>query len=139
MKTTSLLRIASMLPLACVSPTASGAPLGDTRTVTLAPGETTAPLGDAFLVSFTRVLNDSRCPIDVMCVWSGNAAVEIGVGSSRATMHADTLNTAVQPHETIWGSYRITVLELAPMPRSGTPIPADGYRLTLRVQRFGGD
>ena len=37
-----------------------------------------AKLDGVFTIAFKSVLNDSRCPINVTCVWAGNGRVELG-------------------------------------------------------------
>jgi predicted enzyme related to lactoylglutathione lyase len=43
-------------------------------TFTLKPGQTAAAQG--VIVTFRHVLSDSRCPINALCVWAGEATVE---------------------------------------------------------------
>ena len=78
------------------------------------------------------VHNDSRCATDIVCVWSGNAEVELEV---RAHMETDTLmlNTHVGTKEGIVGGYKIQLIDLQPAPQSNRPIEQDEYRVTLRV------
>jgi hypothetical protein len=45
---------------------------------TLAAGAS-ASLDNRFLVTFEKVLEDSRCPMNARCVWEGNARVLISV------------------------------------------------------------
>ncbi|MFH1764671.1 MAG: hypothetical protein ABIF09_10810 [Gemmatimonadota bacterium] len=37
--------------------------------------------GSVLRFSFGEVLEDSRCPVDVTCVWAGNAKVVIGIAA----------------------------------------------------------
>jgi len=105
----------------------------------LAPGVEVSPFGDPFRVTFLAVANDSRCPIDAMCVWQGNAAVEIGVRLGMGPTIPDTLHTAATPKDAIWWGYRITLVALDPVPRAATPVPPGDYRATVKVGRFGPD
>lgn len=48
------------------------------------PAEAEIPLGGAVQISglsitFDRVIEDSRCPSDVMCIWAGSAAVALTI------------------------------------------------------------
>lgn len=83
-------------------------------------------------VHFLGVTSDSRCAVDVQCVWSGNAEVALDV---RAGGEADTLllNTHQGAKEGIVGNYRIVLVSLAPLPHSERPIEPGDYRVSLRV------
>jgi len=70
---------AGLLPLllaACaISPAASGArAVADGSSFPLAAGETVT-LPDRGRLRYDRIVNDSRCPPDVQCVWAGDAEV----------------------------------------------------------------
>lgn len=46
---------------------------------TLRAGTTTRIEGTSLRVTFVEVVNDSRCPPDVQCIWEGDATVRIRV------------------------------------------------------------
>ncbi len=104
-------------------------------TVTLSRGDTALVAG--IPLTFTVVLEDSRCPVDVVCVWAGNAAVELAVGPPVGTSgptHQLILNTTVGTRVgEAWG-LRVTLLELRPEPVSTRQIPPDEYVVKLRVE-----
>ena len=58
--------------LACAEgpSTPADVPLGSE--FTLAPGETALVGDDGLLVTFESVTEDSRCPMDAICVWAGS-------------------------------------------------------------------
>ena len=56
-----------------VLPTATVAPLAES--FKLRVGQTAAITGTNVRVKFDRVVADSRCPIDVQCVWAGSASI----------------------------------------------------------------
>ena len=125
--------------LGCVKPPTMNLALGAETTLTLSPGVESAPLGDQLRITFLAVANDSRCPIDAMCFWAGNAAVVLGMRLGTGPTIPDTLNTAVTPNDATWWGYRITVVGLTPTPRAAVPVEPAEYRVTLRVLRFGPD
>ena len=47
-------------------------------------------------VSFAQVVEDSRCPASVVCVWQGNGAIRLDITTGRGAQSA-TLNTAAEP------------------------------------------
>jgi hypothetical protein len=106
-----------------------------TREVTLRVGETT--FVENIEIRFGGVLEDSRCPVDVACVWAGNAQAALGVGPRRGTQGPTEqvlLNTTegVQSGES-WG-LRVTLVDLTPAPRSTHPIPPENYLIRLKVE-----
>lgn len=90
-------------------------------------------------VTFLRVLADSRCPADVVCVWQGNAAVQLSVvrlGQQR-TARRIVLNTTLEPRAFVFREYRLVMGELQPYPVSTNPIKLRAYKLTLQVDFIG--
>jgi hypothetical protein len=86
-------------------------------------------------VTFIRVASDSRCPVDVTCVWTGNAAVELSVGPviGEAPLYPLTLNTDVDPREAdAWGLH-VALVDLEPKLRSSDRIDPRGYVVTLTL------
>jgi hypothetical protein len=85
-------------------------------------------------LTFRNVENDSRCPIDAVCVWMGDAeiALRIEQGSQAAVA---ALHTSVEPKQTEWNGYRIAFVSLAPSTRASTAVNPADYRATLLVTR----
>lgn len=114
-----------------------GTPPPAPTTVVLHVGEHVV-IGDVE-VTFIRVVNDSRCPVDVTCVWSGNAEVELSVGPvlGEAPLYPLTLNTDVDPREAnAWGVH-VALVDLEPKPRSSDRIDPRAYVATLTVTPRG--
>lgn len=131
--------VAVLAMLACEEgPQPVGGPASRTglpATLTLEVGET-AHIGNVPLV-FSGVLSDSRCPVDVVCVWSGNAEVEILVGPPDSTDGPTfqlILNSTQGPPEGVAYGLVLQLLDLNPAPHSQRPIPADGYEVRLEVR-----
>lgn len=95
-------------------------------------GETIA-VGDLRL-TFQRVENDSRCPIDAVCVWAGDAeiALRIEQGSQAAVA---ALHTHLEPRKTVWNGYTIQFVSLAPSLSASSPVDPAQYRAQLLVTR----
>jgi hypothetical protein len=85
-------------------------------------------------VGFRGVANDSRCAVDVQCVWAGDAEVHIPVTVARAAWTSLSLHTGVEPRSVTFQSWRITLVDLKPAPRSTVRISSDSYIATLRVE-----
>lgn len=93
--------------------------------------------GTKLRIRFVTVENDSRCPSDVTCVWAGNAAVRLQLGTGRGTKTV-TLNTSKSPSfagETEYQGYKVKLVELTPYPRSDRKIAPGDYTATLLVSK----
>ena len=103
---------------------------------TLRDGQQLAVAESGLRIRLLGVPSDSRCAVDVVCVWSGNAVVELEVRADNVT---DTLalNTHVGAREGMVGEYMIRLVSLSPEPVSNTQPDPDAYRVTLRVTRVG--
>lgn len=100
--------------------------------VLLAPGQgTTVGL---LQLTFVGVSGDSRCPTDAVCIWQGNAAVEITLGSGEGPSHPYTLNTAIEPDAVDFNGFRVTLLDVQPAPRTDKPIAPADYRARFRME-----
>jgi len=128
--------VALVLLASCsTSPTAPrGVSLADP--FTLAPGQAAEVAGTGVRITFQGVDADSRCPVDVTCVWEGDAVVVVSVRSVAAAAVRHELHTAGRyPSEADAGDYRVRLVGLAPLPRpAASPAPGD-YRATLLVTR----
>lgn len=127
-----------LLVLACnSSPTdpSTSVPFRD-ATIVLQLGNATQ-LNSDLRVAFSQVVEDSRCPASVACVWQGNGAIRLDITSGHGTESA-TLNTAGGtgfPREASVAGYTFTLVELDPQRKTPDPIPAQQYRATIRVTR----
>ena len=101
---------------------------------------TTAPTEDPFWlnagqsssnVQFVSVKEDSRCPVTVQCVWQGNAAVVVRVGSQEVTLN--TAGGTQFPRSAQVGNVTIELLEVRPEPREQRPAPSE-YSVKLLVR-----
>ncbi len=94
-----------------------------------------ASLGDELLViGFTAVTSDSRCPIDVVCVWAGEATLRLTL---RRLPHAAEVVEVTTPGtpEASYHGYTIEVRMLLPAPRAAAPTDPGAYVATLIVRR----
>ena len=104
--------------------------------LTLAVGQEVRAPDGVMRIAFLAVRNDSRCPVDVVCVWQGNAEVEIGVAFGMGPTVPYVLNTGVEPRSADLGTYQLTLVELRPAPVSTARIPPDRYVASLRIRRL---
>jgi hypothetical protein len=133
-----LVTFGSVFALACSgspssSPTDSpsvGPAAAINQPVELAPGQSTQ--FGALRLTFTGVTGDSRCPVDVTCVWEGDGVAKIELSQPTSDTETRELHTA-GPRSTTYGSYQVELVRLDPAPRSTQTIPPASYRLVVRV------
>ena len=114
------------------TPSGEKVPLG--REFTLAPGQS-AVVDDDLRLTLKSVTDDSRCPVDVTCVWEGDAKVAVEVITPTPRAEHELHTTGRESHEAKHGAYRITLVKLEPARRSTTTISASDYRATFVVVR----
>src|SRR4029077_15444279 len=75
---------------------------------------TSAVLQGGLKVTFGSVGSDSRCPMDVMCVWAGDAVVKGALSQSGAGPGERELHTQPSGSEATYSTYSIKLQALAP-------------------------
>ncbi len=80
-----------------------------------------------------EVTGDSRCPIDAICIWGGDAVVRLraAAGTSATNLELHT-GDAARASATYQG-LRIELKELQPYPFSSRTTAQGDYRATLTV------
>lgn len=101
-------------------------------TLTLALGAEATTRDGGLRVRFVQLVNESRCPANVTCVWEGDAAVKL-TGATRSTAAEATIHTAVDPRVMDVAGYRLSLLDVLPYP--GTPDSARAKSVVVRVVR----
>ena len=97
-------------------------------------------------LQFTTLVEDSRCPLNVECIWAGNARILLtatitdstGHGSSQA-MELNT-NSRFPASSRIDASYNVQLRKLEPYPGAdaqtgAVSIPVSSYEATVFVER----
>jgi len=79
-------------------------------------------------VTFEELLEDSRCPEGVTCVWAGNGRVSIKLNELQAE-----LNTYLDPKSIDLSGYEIELFSLAPYPKINNEIEQEEYILEMMV------
>jgi hypothetical protein len=104
---------------------------------TLAPGQTATVTEAKISLTFERVTEDSRCPVDVTCIWEGDAVVLVKVKTEtdEVTRELHTQGGEPRSRKAPAGQYVITLVKLEPAPRSTAPVEPAAYRATLVVGR----
>ncbi len=82
---------------------------------TLAPGQSAEVKRADTRITFREVREDSRCPVDVTCVWAGDAKIQIVIEPNGSAPR--TLSITPPNNETRAGNLRIRFVGLSPVPR----------------------
>lgn len=105
----------------------------DTSSVTVAArlNETVSGLG----VSLTplKVEEDSRCPMDAMCIQQGTLRVSVRIESGMGTSTMPFTLAAEEPITTETAS--IWLVEALPYPMASNPTEDEQYRFTFRIEQ----
>lgn len=126
---------------ACLAACGHGSPSASTVTVplgrefTLRVGETAMVDDTGLRISVDKVADDSRCPVDVQCVWEGDAAVTVAIVDPAAPRSYELHTSGRYAQEATHGAYHVTLVRLDPAPRSTVPLSPSDYRATLRVTK----
>ena len=102
-------------------------------------GQTANIEREKFFIKFKAVLEDSRCPVNVVCVWAGNGKVEFEVLDIDGQNKTVTLNTEEEPRATTQKGHKLTLISLNPPRIDGVSISPEDYSVTLRVDRRSPD
>ena len=97
----------------------------------------TVSVGDKFKIKFISVMEDSRCPADVKCVWAGNAKIKIQVSMAGGETKVFEINTTNGgPLGGQIDSYAVTLTSLTPARKSNKNIRTRDYRATIVIRRL---
>lgn len=92
-----------------------------------------ATVPDGAKLRFDTVRSDSRCPIDAICVWAGDATIAITLMRSSGNESRDVHTIPAQSQIT-YSKYVIKLTELQPYPRSDRQTNLEDYVATFIVQ-----
>jgi hypothetical protein len=101
----------------------------------LAIGKSAAIPNTPVTVTFDEVIEDSRCPTGVTCIWAGDAVVKISIKAANGKPGAYTLHTNSPERQAEHDGYRVELMTVTPYPKGDAPIRREDYRITLLVER----
>jgi hypothetical protein len=103
----------------------------------LSVGQRASIEGEGLEVRFNEVIEDSRCPRGVTCIWAGRASCALELahkGPSYRIVLTEPGLTDEYAKETYEG-YEL-VFHVTPYPEAGTQIAKDAYRLHLIISKL---
>ena len=109
---------------------------------TVAFDETAVIESEGLEIHFTSVTEDSRCAINVVCIWAGRARIQVGVSQNGESLgqHELALGSGMEGLATqAVGDYRLRLSVLDPYPGTTAPIAESDYVATLTVAEAASD
>ena len=93
-------------------------------------------------VTFKRMVEDSRCPKDVECIWAGNAMAEVelmGLYTRPVTIQLSTMNDTSKNYVNTqnFNGYSISLIEVTPETTSAKGFKAlkGTYKIALQFNK----
>jgi len=88
-------------------------------------------------ILFKDVLEDSRCPSSVVCVWEGEAriSVNVKVGNQYDSDHILTLNN-ITTSKAFFLEYSIQLTKIDPYPENTDPISKEQYEASFLLEKI---
>lgn len=132
----SVFRIAPLVFLlsACAAqrtPRAAAVAIGDQ--ITLRAGESVTVQPRNVVLQFAEVLSDSRCPVEVTCVWEGDAEVSVRAVASDGTSADLRLHTRGGTPDPSFKGLTLHLVGLSPQPKEGKAPRQGDYELTIEI------
>jgi hypothetical protein len=94
--------------------------------------------GEGLILCVDSLLEDSRCPSDVVCVWSGRAVVKFSL-TKNAQTYPFVLSTLNQPNyykkDTIISGYKIELINVYPYPKTSPPNFDSKKTVEIKISR----
>lgn len=81
----------------------------DSQEIQIKQGEQRSADRGRLTIKFVSIVDDSRCPLNVQCVWAGNAKITIAVSKGKAAPKFVEINTALKPTAIKLYGYTITL------------------------------
>jgi hypothetical protein len=88
---------------------------------------------DNLKVTFLEIVEDSRCPSDVTCVWQGRASIKINAENED---HSEDMILTIGENSTEQiEMYKINLIDLSPYPISKKIISPGEYVATMNISK----
>ena len=101
---------------------------------TLSIGESVQVEGGLGFIKFIKVLEDSRCPVDVTCVWAGIVKTEFEIVDSARKKTSIFLNTGIKSNKLSLQGYTLQLISIFPPKVEGVSISPEQYQVKLRIK-----
>ena len=99
-------------------------------------GEQKKFTGSKINVKFISLVEDSRCPAGVNCVWAGNAKIKVQISEGKNAGETFEINTNIGAKGATFSSYAVNLIELTPAPQADSKTAANSYTATFSIVRL---
>ncbi|MEW5861490.1 MAG: hypothetical protein AB1861_29605 [Cyanobacteriota bacterium] len=89
-------------------------------------------------VKFTQVTEDSRCPVNVQCIWAGRAKILVTIWKDSQNIGDFVLTSGGSSELAVpnfANNYNIKLVDLQPAPISGSQTRKSAYIATLMISK----
>ncbi|MEN8614944.1 hypothetical protein ABFB09_06665 [Dehalogenimonas sp. THU2] len=102
---------------------------------TLSPGKSAVIESEDMTITFDKVLNDSRCPESVTCIWAGQVQVlvTIELDGRKETLTLTQSGLTGDPASQLYEKY-VLEFNISPYPQTEQTIRVADYRLEITVR-----
>ena len=87
-------------------------------------------------IKFVSLIEDSRCPEGVRCVWAGNAKIQVRITDSRGRSETFEMNTNMGAKGASFGGYAVNLINLEPQLRANVRINRNAYTATFSINKL---
>jgi hypothetical protein len=103
----------------------------------LSIGQHASVTGEDLAFSFEEVIEDSRCPSDVTCIWAGRISCVIELAHTGSSYRMTLTEPGLTSEYTteVYEEYKLA-FHVTPYPEAGKEIGDDAYRLHLIVSKL---
>jgi len=91
--------------------------------------------GPDITVRFLEVVEDSRCPKGVDCVWAGRAVIKVELAKPGNEAREFVLEAGNEGSTAVFAGYTVRLRSLSPYPEAEKQIAPENYRAALRIER----
>ncbi|MCQ8180175.1 hypothetical protein NP603_03545 [Methylomonas sp. SURF-1] len=102
---------------------------------TVGLGDTVTVDGEDLRIKFKAVSEDSRCPANAVCMWAGNARIELEIVVADGQPLSQVLNTEDPAQAIRFRRHTLHLISLQPARIDGVVLKPEDYRLTLILRR----
>lgn len=106
------------------------------NSIIIAQGDCAGDVQSKIYICLDSVLNDSRCPRGVQCIWEGNAEARFRFVNSDDAPVFFNLNTHLGfTNDTIIGGYKFTLKAITPYPGSIEILKPRVYKAEILIEK----
>jgi hypothetical protein len=84
-------------------------------------------------ITFNKVISDSRCPSDVICIWTGEVQIEVLI---KIDEQQQTVIMSDKKNQYNFSNLELNLLKVEPYPTSRQQIKPSDYKATFILQSF---